>query len=93
MIRSFGNKETAAVWAGKRPKSLPPDIIAPALKKLNLLSSATQLKTLSDIPSNRLEPIHSVPGLWSIRVSQKSRIVFWGDAGGAEKVQIVDYIH
>ncbi len=93
MIRSFGNKETAALWAGKRPKALPPDIIAPALKKLNLLSSATQLKTLSDIPGNHLEQIHSVPGMWSIRVSQKYRIIFWWDDGWAENVQIVDYKH
>lgn len=93
MIRSFGSKETAAVWDGKKPRSLPPDIVAPALKKLNMLSSATQLKTLADIPSNRLEQIHSVPGLWSIRISQKYRIVFWWNDGWAENVEIVDYKH
>lgn len=93
MIRSFGSKETAAVWEGKKPRALPPDIIGPALKKLNMLSIATQLKTLSDVPSNRLEQIHSVPGLWSIRVSRKYRIVFWWDDGCAENVEIVDYKH
>jgi proteic killer suppression protein len=93
MIRSFGSKDTAAVWTGKRPKSLPPDIIALALRKLNMLSSATQLKTLSDIPGNRLEQIRSVPGLWSIRISQKYRIIFWWDEGWAENVEIVDYKH
>lgn len=93
MIRSFGSKETAAVWEGKKPRTLHPDIIAPALKKLNMLSNATQLKTLADIPSNRLEQIHSVPGLWSIRISQKYRIVFFWDEGWAENVEIVDYKH
>ncbi len=93
MIRSFGSKETAAVWEGKKPKSLPPDIVAPALKKLNMLSSVTRLKTLADIPSNRLEQIHSVPGLWSIRINQKYRIIFWWDEGWAENVEIVDYKH
>ena len=93
MIRSFGSKETAAVWEGKRPRTLPPDIIASSLKKLNLLSSATQLKTLADIASNHLEQIHSVPGLWSIRINQKYRIVFWWNDGWAENVEIVDYKH
>lgn len=91
MIRSFGSKETAAVWSGKKPKGLPPDIIAPTLKRLNILASATQLKTLSDIPSTRLERIASVPGLWSIRINQRYRIIFWWIDGAAENVEIVDY--
>ncbi len=93
MIRTFGNKDTASVWNGEAPKSLPPDIIAPALRRLNMLSSATQLKTLADIASNRLEKIASVPGLWSIRINQKYRIVFWWVDGAAENVEIVDYKH
>ena len=93
MIRSFGSKETAAVWEGKKPRTLPPDVVVNALRKLNLLSSVTQLKTLADIPGNRLEQIRSVPGLRSIRINQKYRIVFWWKDGWAENVEIVDYKH
>ncbi len=42
MIVSFGDGETEKVWNGERSRRLPFDIQAVALRKLRLISAASQ---------------------------------------------------
>jgi proteic killer suppression protein len=95
MIISFGDKSTAALYHGERGKAIrkfPPDIRRPALRKLDVLNGARDIKDLRAPPGNRLEPLHgALAGLHSIRVNDQWRIVFrWVD-GDAHDVRVVDY--
>lgn len=93
MIKTFGNAATKAIYEGGRPRGVPPGLIRKARIRLNQIATADALRDLRQPPSNRLESIGSVPGLYSIRVNQQFRIVFrWSDAG-AEDVRFCDYKH
>ena len=63
-----------------------------ALRKLDLLDAAPDLRTLSTLPGNRLEQLKGIrKGQHSIRVNDQWRICFeWRD-GHAYRVEIVDY--
>jgi proteic killer suppression protein len=63
-----------------------------ALRKLDMLDAAPDLRTLSALPGNRLEPLKGErKGQYSIRVNDQWRICFvWRD-GHAHEVEIVDY--
>jgi proteic killer suppression protein len=59
-----------------------------ALRKLDMLHAAQDIRTLSTLPGNRLERLK---GQFSIRVNDQWRVCFeWGD-GHAYEVEIVDY--
>ncbi|MGE3646382.1 MAG: type II toxin-antitoxin system RelE/ParE family toxin [Beijerinckiaceae bacterium] len=92
MIKSFRNRQTAAVYLGERPKGLPPDILKSAFRKLVQLDAATQIDDLRAPPGNRLEQLKGDrAGQWSIRINGQWRICFnWIDSN-AENVEIVDY--
>ncbi len=93
MIKTFGDKVTKAIYEGESPKSIPPELIRKARIRLNQIAVAAALGDLRNPPSNNLESIKSVPGLYSIRVNQQFRIVFrWANAG-AEDVLFCDYKH
>ena len=93
MIKTFGDKTTKSIYEGDRPKGFSPDLIRKIRIRLNQIAIAVALSDLGNPPSNRLEAIKSVPGLYSMRVSQQYRIVFrWSDAG-AEDVLFCDYEH
>lgn len=90
MIKSFGDKQTEAVFNGKRSRKLPEDIQVSAQKKLWLLDAATAPEDLRSLPGNRFEALNGRPGFYSIRVNVQWRITFsWND--GAENVRIEDY--
>ncbi len=92
MIRSFADRETAAIWDGRRSRSLPPDIQAVALRKLRLINQAKLLNDLRVPPGNRLEALRSDrAGQYSIRINDQWRICFVWKDGGANHVEIVDY--
>jgi len=65
---------------------------AVALRKLDMLNAAAELKDLRSPPGNRLEALSGDrQGQWSIRINDQWRICFiWTEAGPAE-VEIVDY--
>jgi proteic killer suppression protein len=91
MIRGFADKTTKAIYEGRNPKGVPAGLLESARDKLALLEMATGISDLRFPPSNRLESIHSLPGLYSMRVNRQFRIVFrWVD-GAAEDVKFVDY--
>ena len=95
MIASFGDKASAALYHGERGKAIrkfPPAIRAAALRKLDVLNGAAELRDLRSPPGNRLEALRGdLAGLHSIRVNDQWRIVFrWVDSD-AHDVRIVDY--
>ena len=93
MIKAFGDRTTKAIYEGGSPKGVPSDLIRKVRIRLNQIAIAAVLSDLRNPPSNQLESIKSVPGLYSIRVNQQFRIVFrWSDAG-AEDVRFCDYKH
>ncbi len=84
MIRSFWNKQTAAVFQGRMPKGFPPDIAKAARRKLVMLDAALTLNDLRVPPGNHLE------ALVKDRAGQHSIRFTWRD-GGPHEVEIADY--
>jgi proteic killer suppression protein len=92
MIRSFADKQTAAIFAGLAVRGLPQDIQKRARIKLKMLDAAKELLDLGSPPGNRLEELRGDrKGTYSIRVNDQWRICFaWRD-GEALDVELVDY--
>ncbi len=93
MIKTFGDKITKTIYEGGNPKGVPSDLVRKVRVRLNQIAIAVTLGDLRIPPSNKLEPIKSVPGLYSIRVNQQFRIVFRWSEAGAKDVQFCDYKH
>jgi len=63
-----------------------------ALRKLDTLDAAPDLRTLSSLPGNRLERLRGDrAGQYSIRINDQWRICFEWREGHAFEVEIVDY--
>jgi len=92
MIKTFADKATAALFAGKRVKAWGPDLIRQAQRKLAVLNRAASLDDLKVPPGNRLEQLAGDrEGQHSIRINDQWRVCFeWRD-GHAWGVEIVDY--
>ena len=92
MIKSFADKQTAAIYQGFQVKRLPKEIQATARRKLKQIDAATSIDTLRVPPGNRLELLKGDRvGQWSIRINDQWRICFsWSD-GDASDVEIADY--
>lgn len=95
MITSFGDTATADLFHGKQTKRvrrLPSDLRRVAVRKLDMLNAAHQLRDLKSPPGNRLEVLRgNLAGLHSIRVNDQWRIVFRWHGSDAEDVRILDY--
>ena len=95
VIRSFGNRATAALYhgiAGARVRGLPQDVLRIALHKLDVLDAATKLTDLRSPPGNRLEALKgNLDGYYSIRINDQWRILFRWEEPHALDVAIVDY--
>jgi proteic killer suppression protein len=85
MIRTWGNKLTEQIAAGRKPKGFPPELVVRAAAKLMLIDTAKEL-------DNRLEALGGERrGQHSIRINDQWRVCFsWRD-GDAFGVAIVDY--
>lgn len=92
MIRSFASKDTERIWHEQYVKRIDRTVQRAALRKLELIHSATSIEDLRIPPGNRLERlVGDRRGQHSIRVNDQWRICFvWSD-GGAEDVELVDY--
>jgi toxin HigB-1 len=92
MIRSFRDRRTGQVFAGRAPKGFPSDLIGVARRKLRMIDAAEELEDLRAPPGNRLEGLlHDLRGRHSIRINDQFRVCFvWRD-GDAFEVEIVDY--
>ncbi|QBQ56282.1 type II toxin-antitoxin system RelE/ParE family toxin [Nitrosococcus wardiae] len=92
MIRTFANKETAAVFANQRVRRLPPEILQSARRKLAQLNRVKDVSELRIPSGNRLEKLSGDrAGAWSIRINDQWRICFRFESGDAYEVEIVDY--
>lgn len=92
MIRSFKDRTTEAVAAGKSPKGFPSELIRSAQRKLVMLDNATTLDDLKSPPGNKLHPLFKDrAGQHAIWINSQFRLCFrWTDAG-PEDVEIADY--
>jgi len=92
VIRSFASRDTERLFNRERPKRIPADIQATALRKLRQVDAAATLRFLTAPPANRLEALKGDrKGQHSIRINDQWRICFvWRD-GNAHDVEIVDY--
>lgn len=95
MIASFGDRASEALFhgrSGKPAKRIPTGIRVVAMRKLDMLAAANELRDSRAPPGNRLEALKGeLKGKHSIRVNDQRRIVFRWEAGDAHEVSIVDY--
>lgn len=95
MIASFGDKATEALYHGLRPKVIrrfPPDAARVAVRKLDMLNAARQLRDLRSPPGNRFEALRGdLKGFYSIRVNDQWRVVFRWVGSDALDVRVTDY--
>ena len=95
MIGSFADEGTEDIYHGVRSKKaakIPADIVSVALRKLDMINSATKLEDLRVPPNNRLEKLAgNLAGFYSIRINDQFRVIFrWSD-GVATDVAITDF--
>ena len=95
MIVSFGDKPTAALYhgeGGKAVRKFPPDVRKAAIRKLDVLNGARELRDLRSPPGNRLELLRGeLAGQHSIRVNDQWRVVFRWLEGDTHDVRVTDY--
>ena len=92
MIRSFRDKDTAAIWQRRYIKRLSPELSRLAHNKLVLINAAESINDLRVPPGNRLEKLSGGrAGQCSVRVNDQWRICFTWSTAGAGNVEIVDY--
>ena len=95
MIVSFGDRASEDLYhnrATSRVRRFPPDVVALALIKMDLLNGATAMLDLRSPPGNRLEALKGdLKGYHSIRVNDQWRLVFRWESNDAHKVRLMDY--
>lgn len=95
MIASFGDRATEALFNGHPAKDFrkfPPPIVNVAIRKLDMLNAAADLRDLKSPPGNRLEALaRDLVGFHSIRVNDQWRIVFRWSGSEALDVRLADY--
>ena len=91
MIRFFRCADTERLFHRETVRRFKA-IERPALRKLDMLDAAPDIRTLSALPGNRFERLKGDrEGQYSIRINDQWRICFaWRDAH-AYDVEIVDY--
>ncbi len=95
MIASFGDLATADLYHGRptrRARAFPNDVVTVALRKLDSVNAAQDLRDLRSPPGNRLEALRGKwRGFYSIRVNDQWRIIFRWVERGARDVRLFDY--
>ncbi|WP_096704239.1 type II toxin-antitoxin system RelE/ParE family toxin [Magnetospirillum sp. 15-1] len=91
MIQSFRDKDTEALWAGRRSRPFEA-IRRQAVRKLDMLDAAVVLEDLRVPPGNHLEALEDDrKGQHSIRINDQWRLCFIWKEDGAHDVEICDY--
>ena len=91
VIRSFRCADTGNLFR-REPVRRFKAIERQALRKLDMLDAAPDLRTLSALPGNRLERLKGDrEGQYSMRINDQWRICFAWREGHAYEVEIVDY--
>ncbi len=92
MIKTFADKQTAAIFEGYQVRKLPKEIQQTARRKLKQIDSATTIDSLRVPPGNRLELLKGDRvGQWSIHINDQWRICLRWKSGDAFDVEITDY--
>ncbi len=92
VIKSFGDKRTAAMFAGYAVRDLPFQIQRRARAKLLVIDAAERIDELRAPPGNRLEALRDGRlGQHSIRINDQWRICFTWRENAAWDVEIADY--
>lgn len=92
MIKTFGNKQTAALFIGLSVRQFDGQWVQVARRKLAQINEARRIEDLRVPPGNRLEKLSgSRSGQYSIRINDQWRVCFGFEAGCAYGVEIVDY--
>jgi toxin HigB-1 len=91
MIRSFRSADAERVFRRESVRRFK-SIERSALRKLDMLDAAPDVRTLSVLPGNRLENLRGDRrGQFNIRINDQWRICFMWREGHAYEVEIVDY--
>ena len=91
MIRSFRSVETERLFRRESVRRFKP-IERQALRKLDMLDAAEELRSLASLPGNQLERLRGDrKGQYSIRINDQWRVCFDWQDGHAYEVEIVDY--
>lgn len=91
MIRSFRDKDTEALYEGRKVRKFQ-TFQKQAERRMQILDSATAIEDLMLLPSNRFETLSGDrKGQHSIRINQQWRICFEWHEDGPHNVEIVDY--
>ena len=91
MIEGFRCKKTQALFEGLKVAKFK-NFEKAALRKLDMLDAAVELRDLGSPPGNRLEPLKKEKkGQHSIRINDQWRICFIWTKNGPIKVEITDY--
>ncbi len=92
MIKTFADKETQQLFVTGKSKRLPSDLKKRAIRRLEYIHYATNLKDLLVPPSNRLHALKgNRKGQHSISINDQWRICFRFIEGDAYDVEIADY--
>jgi proteic killer suppression protein len=91
VIKSFRSHESERLFR-RQPSRKFRAIERPALRKLDMIEAANDLRILAALPGNRLERLRGDrAGQWSIRINDQWRICFVWRQGDAYEVEITDY--
>jgi proteic killer suppression protein len=91
MIKSFKNKDTQALYEGKRIGKWHA-FVKQAERRLEILDNATCLDDLRGLPSNRFEALlGDRKGQYSISINMQWRICFKWLNNEPHEVEVVDY--
>lgn len=92
MIKTFANKQTAAIFQAERVRRIDINIQRKTLMKLQQLDAATTLDDMLVPPGNKLEALSGDrKGQHSVRVNRQWRICFKWKDGHAYDVEFCDY--
>lgn len=92
MIRSFADRRTEQLHAGRIPRGMQVDLVRRTVRKLFMLDTVTRLEDLRVPPGNHLEALKGDrAGQHSIRVNDQWRICFVWKDGDAFEVEFCDY--
>ena len=92
MIKTFADKHTQELYATGRSRTIPPDIIQRARRKLEYVDIATRLDDLRIPPGNKLHQLGADrEGQHAIRINDQWRVCFRFEDSDAYDVEITDY--